>query len=149
MILRLGLALLLLCVTSVSAGEPRIIKVLNHLVDAKGRIALAPSLFERDAYQLHLRQNPDLIAASRFDVQYKASRKDGPVLLRLEIRGSKTGLGISRTFEQGYLPARWGTSWARLHLDKATSEALGSVVAWRVTLWRDDIIVAEQQSFLW
>lgn len=149
MILRLGFALLLLCVTAVSGGEARIIKVLNHLVDAQGRIALAPSLFERDAYQLQLRQNPDLIAASRFDVQYKARRKDGPVLLRLEIRGSKTGLGISRKFEQEFIPARWGSSWARLPLDKATSDTLGAIVAWRATLWREGLMIAEQQSFLW
>src|SRR5688500_13165598 len=80
MILRLGVAALLLFVVHGWADSPapsRIHKVLHHLVDSRGRIALAPSLFERDAYQVHLRERPELIAGSRFDVHYKARRSDG------------------------------------------------------------------------
>lgn len=147
--LRLNLALLLLGATTAFASEAKIIKVLNHLEDAQGRIALAPSLFERDAYQLHLRNNSKLIAAARFEVQYKASRSDGPVSVRIEVRGSKTGLGQSRTFEAEDRPARWFSSWARIKLDKSTNEALGTIVAWRATVWRGGEMIAEQQSFLW
>lgn len=133
----------------IAAEEPRVIKVLTHLVDEQGRIALAPSLYERDAYQLHLRTNPDLVNGMRFDVQFKASRKEGPVLLRVEARGSKSGLGRAQVFEAEVLPARWFSTWRSLELDKAANNALGSVVAWRATLWRDGQLLAEQQSFLW
>jgi hypothetical protein len=132
-----------------SAEGARIYKVLHHLVDAQGRNALAPSLFERDAYQVHLRERPELVAGSRFDIQFKARRKDGPVRLRLEIRGGKTGLGKAQTFETESLPARWGSTWARIALDKPASDALGPIVAWRASLLRDGVIIAEQQSFLW
>ena len=67
MILRLTIALLLLVAAPLKADSPetaRVIKVLHHLIDAKGRNALAPSLFERDAYQIHLRENPE--ANARF-----------------------------------------------------------------------------------
>src|SRR5687767_16014534 len=76
----------LLCaaLVCVDAAEPRVIKVLTHLIDAQGRNALAPSLYERDAYQLHLRSNPALVSGMRFDVQFKADRNAGPVLMRIE-----------------------------------------------------------------
>ena len=134
---------------NVAADEARVVKVLTHLVDEKNRTALAPSLYERDAYQLHLRNNPDLVAGMRFEVQFKASRKAGPVLVRVEARGSKSGLGNAHVFEREVLPERFFSTWARLRLDKAQTEALGTVVAWRATLWRDGQLLAEQQSFLW
>lgn len=152
MILRLTIAFLFLVATPLKADSPqtaRVIKVLHHLIDAKGRNALAPSLFERDAYQVHLRENPELVAGSRFDIQFKARRSEGPVRLRLEIRGSKTGLGNARAFETETLPDRWGSSWAHITLDKPTSDAVGTIVAWRAILVRDGVEIAEQQSFLW
>jgi hypothetical protein len=132
-----------------SAAEERVIKVLTHLVDAQGRIALAPSLYERDAYQLYLRSNPDLVSAMRFDVQFKAPRKAGPVLLRVEARGSNSGLGKAQVFEAKVLPARFFSTWRSIELNKVEHEALGSVVAWRATIWRDGQMLAEQKSFLW
>ena len=132
-----------------SAQEVRVIKVLTHLVDAQGRTALAPSLYERDAYQLHLRSNPDLIRAMRFDVQFKAPRKDGPVLIRIEARGSKSGLGRAQVFETEVLPARFFSTWRSIELNKAEHDALGNVIAWRATIWRDVVLLAEQKSFLW
>lgn len=145
---------LVLCCTVICASEAhgadaRVIKVLTHLVDTEGRTALAPSLFERDAYQLHLRTNPDLVAGMRFDVQLKAPRDAGPVLLRIEARGSKSGLGRAQVFEKEVVPARWFSTWGRIALDKAATEALGSVVAWRASVWRDGELLAEQESFLW
>src|SRR5256885_6498812 len=72
------------------AATARIIKVLPHLLDRKGRHTLSPSLYERDAYQGFLRKNPDQCSGLRFDVQWKAKRVDWSQLkLRVEIRGSK------------------------------------------------------------
>ena len=144
-------AILLLCAAlfECHAAEARVIKVLTHLVDAQGRNALAPSLYERDAYQLHLRSSPALVAGMRFDVQFKADRKGGPVLMRIEARGSKSGLGRAQTFEKEVLPARWFSTWGQIALDKAATEALGTVVAWRATIWRNGELLAEQESFLW
>ena len=142
---------LLLCagLLECHAADARVIKVLTHLVDAQNRNALAPSLYERDAYQLHLRSNPALVAGMRFDVQFKADRKAGPVLMRIEARGSNSGLGRAQTFEKEILPARWFSTWGQIALDKEATEALGTVVAWRATLWRNGEMLAEQQSFLW
>ena len=146
-----GWLTLLLCAAMFEChgGEARVIKVLTHLVDAQGRNALAPSLYERDAYQLHLRSNPALVSGMRFDVQFKADRDAGPVLMRIEARGSKSGLGRAQTFEKEMLPARWFSTWGQIALDKAAMESLGAVVAWRATIWRNGELLAEQESFLW
>ena len=142
---------LLLCGASFEChgAEARVVKVLTHLVDAQGRNALAPSLYERDAYQLHLRSNPALVSGMRFDVQFKADRDAGPVVLRIEARGSKSGLGRAQVFEKEVVPARLFSTWGQIALDKAATEALGTVVAWRATIWRDGVLLAEQESFLW
>lgn len=145
----LWLALVLLAGGFPTAGaEARIIKVLPHLLDANGRAALSPSLYERDAYQAHLRQNRDEISSLRFDVQYKSRIKD-PLVLRIEIRGSKMDLGQSRTFETDVEPRRWFSSWGRLRLSKQVYEEIGTIVAWRASLRHNGEEIAELESFLW
>lgn len=132
----------------VRADDARIIKVLPHLLDAKGRNALSPSLFERDAYQLHLRQHPQEVSALRFDVQYKAPAGK-PLALRLELRGAKMPAGKSRIFETDIVPRRFFASWGELHLDKKLYEEIGQIQAWRATLRDGETELAELKSFLW
>jgi hypothetical protein len=139
-----------MCMASlVHAEDARIIKVLPHLLDDKGRNALAPSLFERDAYQAQLRAHPDQIAAVRVDVQIKAKHSETPLLLKLELRTGKTELGKVQVFQTPVVPARWFSTWAKIQIDKATYDALGPVIAWRATLWDGPEQIAEQESFLW
>lgn len=148
MFVRLLLFALAFAVVNTSAAEARILKVLPHLLDAKGRNALAPSLFERDAYQEYLRRSPAEVSAIRFDVQYKTRSKQ-PLVLRMEIRGSKMDLGRSRIFETDLQPRGVFSKWGRLQLDKQTYEEIGTVIAWRATLRRGGEIIASQESFLW
>src|SRR5689334_8358472 len=91
--------LFLLSVAIGFAQDVRVIKVLPQLLDKHGRNAVSPSLFDRDAYQMHLRRSPEDISALRFEVQYKAKGLEAPLLLRLEVRGSKTELGKREVFE--------------------------------------------------
>lgn len=133
----------------VAGAEARIIKVLPQLLDTHGRNALSPSLFDRDAYQLFLRENPDQVSALRLDVQFKAKRTSGPLTLRVELRGGKTEIGKRHVFETSVMPTRWFRSWGRIELDRATSEAIGPLIAWRATLLENDVTIAEQESFLW
>jgi hypothetical protein len=131
-----------------SAAEARILKVLPHLLDAQGRNALAPSLYERDAYQAQLRSNPENISALRFDVQYKSRSKE-LLVLRIELRGSKMPIGQSRIFETDLQPRRFLSSWGELRLNKELYEEIGPILAWRATLRRNGAELAEQQSLLW
>jgi hypothetical protein len=39
--------------------------------------------------------------------------------------------------------------WDSLTLGGADYKNLGSLIAWRATLWRGDELLAEQKSFLW
>jgi hypothetical protein len=143
--------LLLACLGSKVAGsEGKILKVLPHLLDTEGRHGLSPSLYERDAYQAHLRQHPDQCSGMRFDVQWKArGRTSDPFRLRLELRGSRAHQATPLVVEQAVKRKRAWSSWSSVKLDHQEWKRLGQVVAWRATLWEGDRQIAEQRSFLW
>jgi hypothetical protein len=106
-------------------------------------------LYERDAYQVYLRENPGDISALRFDIQWKGPKVAHPYRLRLELRGSKTDLVVPRVFEVEASRGGFFSRWTALRLSKEDYEGLGGIIAWRVTLWDGELIVAEQESFLW
>ncbi|MBI3878418.1 MAG: hypothetical protein HY300_21040 [Verrucomicrobia bacterium] len=147
--MRRPLVLLLLFTASlpVRGADARLLKVLPHYLDAEGRHALSPSLYERDAYQAQLRKKPELVSALRFDVQWKAKSKSD-LKLRVEVRGGKPDV-TPVVLEQFVTPARWGSSWTSVVMGRDAYEQMGGMVAWRATLWRGDERVAEQKSFLW
>jgi hypothetical protein len=154
-----GFALVLLLLTGCAAGSAadrkgvRLIKVLPHYLDAQGRHTVNPSLIDRDVYQFELRQNPELRSGLRFDVLWRTwsprSQESAPVTLRLELRGSKAPAQEPLVMTSA-LKARGGYSqWARVRLTEDTYHALGELVAWRVTVWEDENLLAEERSFLW
>lgn len=147
----LGLICTMLIALSVSseAANAKILKVLPHFLDAKGRHTLSPSLFERDAYQAHLRKNPELISNLRFDVQWKPGASKGMELkLRLELRGGKANSKAITTVETVKGKGMF-TTWSKLKLTEKQFDSLGSVSAWRATLWDGDKMLHELKSFLW
>lgn len=155
--LGLGLAMLLLVgmasPSSRAASERppvRLLKVLPHYLDREGRHTINPSLFDRDAYQFELRRDPSLRSGMRFDVLWRA-RPGKPMALdlKIELRGSKAPeqapvILTARAFARGGF-----SQWTRVPLVGADYEALGELLAWRVTLWDRDRLLAEQTSFLW
>jgi hypothetical protein len=145
--------LLALCVSprsSLAAPVPsaRLVKVLPHFVDQRGRIALSPSLYERDAYQAQLRKNPSQQGGMRFDVQWKSSSTNR-FLLRLELRGNKANVGTTLTLQQSVKYTGFFSTWSRLPITKDAHTALGELSAWRATMWDGERLLAEQKSFLW
>jgi len=133
---------------SVEGASARISKVLPHLVDREGRHTLSPSLYERDAYQAHLRERPEEVRGMRFDVHWKVSRDLAEGLrLRIELRG--TGQPEVITLERQVERRPWYDRWSRVLLNEETFERLGRLIAWRVSLWRGPEMIAEQRSFLW
>jgi len=135
-----------------SAATGKVIKVLPQFVDLKGRTALSPSLYDRDAYQAALRmQQSTNVSGMRFAVQWKASGAGTNTLkLRIEIRGVAHGnLPPNVTLEKDVKPGFWFNHWAYLPLDGADFKRIGEVTAWRATLWDGDKMIGEQKSFLW
>ena len=132
------------------AASGRVVKVLPLLLDLKGRDAVSPSLYDRDAYQVYLRQHTNEISAIRFDVLWKASNANGAKLkLRVELRGiGASGLPRQTTLEQSVTPGFF-RRWTSLTLGGADYKNSGELVAWRATLWSDDQLLSEQKSFLW
>jgi len=146
--------LLALCLTSAGltalAGPARIIKVLPHHLDQAGRASLSPSLYERDAYQAHLRRNPSLCSGLRFDVQWKARPSVAANLkLRLELltrtRPKRQPLVLEKPV---VAKTRW-SRWTALSLTGEAFRQAGDIIAWRASLWDGERPLAEQKSFLW
>jgi hypothetical protein len=134
-----------------AAEQARVRKVLPQLLDLKGRHALSPSLYERDAYQARLLKHRAERGGLRFAVQWSAkSRPTVALKLRIEARGVQPGKpAASHIFEQ---PLEWANSrsdWAEVAIRGEAYAKLGDLTAWRVTLWDGDQQLAEAKSFLW
>lgn len=148
--------LMLLLLGSLSAAAAAdaptgyIVKMLPLLLDAKGRDALSPSLYDRDAYQFFLREHTNDVSAIRFDVLWRAKNAgDAKLKLRLELRGvGPDSLPRQTTLEQTVAP-HFFRHWTSFPLAGDDYKKFGAVVAWRVTLWADDRMLGKQESFLW
>ncbi|HSU53750.1 MAG TPA: hypothetical protein VLT36_06800 [Candidatus Dormibacteraeota bacterium] len=133
------------------AATGRVIKVLPFFMDSQGRVALSPSLYERDAYQVILRDNPDKRSGMRFDIQWKAK---GPIFEPLKLRAELKGVAQGNLPKQFVLetkaePKGWFGNWTSLVLSGKDYLQLGEITSWRVTLWEGDELLGEEKSFLW
>ncbi len=140
------------CVIAFAGEAPtgRVLKVLPHYMDAAGRVALSPSLLERDAYQAHLRRNRAECFGLRFDIQWKARHAKGAkLILRAELLTTRTTKDKPLVLEH---PVKAPTGWSRWTSHSLTGDAYreaGDLIAWRVTLWAGNQLLGEQKSFLW
>jgi hypothetical protein len=132
------------------AAAGRVVKVLPLFLDLKGHDAVSPSLYDRDAYQVFLRQHPNQRSAIRFDVLWKASKTgNAEVKLWVELRGiGQNGLPRQATLDQVVKPGFF-RHWTSVTLGGEEYKNFGELVAWRVTLWSGDQLLGEQKSFLW
>ena len=134
------------------AATGRVFKVLPHFLDLEGRHTLSPSLYERDAYQAHLRENPTKISGIRYDIQWKTKgRPAGQLKLKLELRGIAKGGDLPNEFllEQPVEPGGFFSRWTGLAVTGEEFKKFGQVTSWRVSLWENDQLLGEQKSFLW
>ena len=133
-----------------AAATGRVIKVLPHLLDLKGRHAVSPSLYERDAYQAHLRRNPEQRSGLRFDIQWRVRARGAANLkLKVEMRGIAQGKLPSEKTLESAVQGGYGSRWTAITLSRDDYKAIGEVTAWRVSLWEGDQLIGEQKSFLW
>jgi hypothetical protein len=140
----------LFSVALVRASEGEVSKVLAQYLDKKGRQSLAPSLYERDAYQAYLRKHPLLRTAIRLEVEYKGKGLDwDKTTLRAEMRGLVTNSIETITLEEPVKKSGFFGGWARFEISGDKYKKFGELVAWRVTLWEGDREVSKKESFLW
>ena len=133
---------------NLSAASARIVKVLPQFIDLQGRVALNPSLYERDAYQAVLRNSPEKRSGLQFAVQW-GSRDTTRAVLRVELRGNRGKLGTTTTIESPVKYRGLFTSWTKVTLTGEAYRNFGELSAWRATLWDGENLLAEQKSFLW
>jgi hypothetical protein len=141
----------LLLAVSAPAATGKVIKVLPHFLDTKGRHTTSPSLFDRDAYQAWLREHPAERSGIRYDVQWRVRAAKGPLKLRVELRGVAQGhVAKQKTLEQELKSGLWpSVTWTGVALTGEDYKNFGEITAWRVTLWDGDQLLGEQKSFLW
>jgi hypothetical protein len=137
--------------TPPKSKSARVLKVLPHFLDRQGRHTVNPSLFDRDSYQFELRQKPELRSGMRFDVLWKGIRGTPSAVLKLqvEMRGSKATAQNPVVVSQRVFATSDFSQWTRLPVVGTDYENLGDLLSWRVSLWKDEELVAEQTSFLW
>ena len=145
---KLLLVVALFWTTTLCAATTRLVKVLPQFMDQQGRVALNPSLYERDAYQVHLRTNPKERSGLRFAIQWK-SRDLAQVKVKLELRGNRGNNGTTITLEEPLKQRGLFSTWSFVSLTGERYQQFGELSAWRATLWDGDKLVAEQTSFLW
>jgi hypothetical protein len=148
MALSAGVVGVVMAACRTTPAAPEVIKVLPHRLDAQGRHTLSPSLYDRDAYQAHLRRHPEACRAMRYDVLWRAgvyAAKD--LTLRLELRGSQAPAVMA--LEQTVRNRGRSGGWTSVHVEQDRYRGLGEVVAWRMTLSDGAQQLAQQQSFLW
>jgi hypothetical protein len=132
------------------AATARIIKVLPQFLDKAGRQSLSPSLYERDAYQAHLRKNPEACSGLSYKVQWRAPGvSSDAVKIRLELRTSGKNDFKPLVIEQPVKSKGLFSRWTTISVEGETFKEMGAVMAWRVTLWKDGQQIGEQKSFLW
>ena len=144
------LALVPPAAAAAAGAQAKIIKVLPQFLDAQGRHALAPSLYERDAYQFYLRKRPGLRLGLRLAVQWKAHGVDWKkTVLRAELRGATDNNLHTITLEQPVKKCGWFGRWSEFTIEGQRYQTFGQLIAWRVTLLEAGRQIAQQQSFLW
>ncbi|MEI9865200.1 MAG: hypothetical protein WDN00_11755 [Limisphaerales bacterium] len=142
----------LVAVSASDAMTGHIVKVLPLFLNLKGRDAVSPSLYDRDAYQAYLRIHTNEVSAIRFDVLWSTSASKATntnLTLRLELRGiGPSGIPRQLMLEQAVTP-HYFRHWTSLPLAGDDFKNFGSVVAWQATLWSDKTLLSAQKSFLW
>ena len=131
------------------ASGPHLKKVLPHLIDAKGRNSLSPSLYERDAYQVFLRTHPKERAGIQFDVLWQGASEGKNLRLRVEMRGAREDALRLEIMETPVQKKGWFRTWSSVVLRGSAYKNFGELSAWRVTLWDGNQQLSEQKSFLW
>lgn len=131
------------------AADARVKKVLPFYLDAQGRNSLSPSLYERDAYQTRLKQNPELRKALRVDVLWNGRAASANRTIKVELRANRAGVPTETTHVRPAGKPRWLGRWQSVEIAGEDFEKLGELLAWRVTLWDGEQQVAEKKSFLW
>ncbi len=130
------------------AESAKVYKTLPLFLDLKGRETTFPSLFERDAYQVVLRKNPEKRSGLRFAINWKATGVK-QVKLRVEMRGAHgkdpTKVILEKTVKAGGAFSKWSA----VDLTGEEYKKFGELLAWRVTVWDGATQLAEQKSFLW
>ena len=128
----------------------RVVKVLPMFLDQQGRDSLTPSLYDRDAYQVQLREHPQQRSALRVDILWNAAHTGAaPLKLRVELRGIGTNSLPQQITLERPVTTRWFRKWTSLLLGGEDYQKCGDVTAWRVTLWSGGQRLGEQKSFLW
>jgi hypothetical protein len=128
-----------------------ILKVNRTLVDSYGyETDVVGDLKQEAVYQYKLRRAPEQQHGARFQVKWKAPQDTAQIRLQLDVRGlnSKNETvfdAVSLSFERVEDWAEWST----LEISNARLKRLGTITAWKATLFASGKMMAELPSSNW
>lgn len=143
-------SLALFAAVALADSTGKVVKVLPQYFDAQGRTTLAPSLYERDAYQAQLLAKPEERSGMVFNVQWKSRNAGSNLKIFVEARGVVRNSTLqSFVWEKPVTRHGWFSQWEKITVTGAEFKLLETLTAWRVTLWDGNKLLGEQKSFLW
>jgi hypothetical protein len=136
---------------TVSRGGFAILKVNRTLFDNKGyETKEVGELKEEAVYQYELRHHPELQRGARFHIKWKAPRGSAPFRLVLDVQGlTADNVSTRGTFTQDYPEHDGWAEWATMDISGKEFKRLGTIMAWRISLYKGDRVMAELPSGNW
>ena len=154
-LLLLGITVLLAtgCTTEnpVSRGGFAVLKVNRTLLDPLGHETdVVGNLKGEAVYQYALRHDPNRQTGARFHIKWKSPKRAERIRLVLELQGLSTTNESTRATLTANQPDMDGwAEWTTVDITGEQFKKLGEIMAWRVTLYSGDRVMAEQPSANW
>jgi hypothetical protein len=135
----------------VSRGGFAVLKVNRTLLDQFGHETdVVGDLQGQAAYQYDLRHDPFRQRGARFHIKWKAPRRAERIRLVLDLQGLNPANESTRATVAAHQPDMDGwAEWTTLDIKGQQFKKLGEIMAWRVTLYSGDQVMAELPSANW
>lgn len=141
------------CATPNTVQKPgyQIVKVNRTFLDLDGHETDVVGDLQGEAiYQFGLRNNPERQSGARFHVKWKAPRHTSQIRLQLEVRGlTDKNLIVQDVLTQDYPSMDGWAEWSTLDITGERYKRLGTITAWKVSVYTGGQLMAELPSGNW
>lgn len=128
-----------------------VLKVNRNLYDQFGyETELVGDLKGEAVYQYELRHAPDKQFGCRFHIKWKAPRGTAQARLVLDVRGlNKNNETVLDQFTVTRSLVEDWAEWSTIDINGPQFKRLGTIMAWRVSIYNRDRVMAELPSGNW
>ncbi len=136
---------------TVSRGGFAVLKVNRTLLDNYGyETDVVGNLKGEASYQYSLRHEPNRQSGGRFHIKWRAPKGSTQVRLVLDVRGlTPANETVRDTLSESFADMDGWAEWTTLDIKERQFKRLGEIMAWRVTIYSGDRVMAELPSGNW